>query len=179
MLNLNINLKMKEIFSEFTQALSTAHSSGDRAHEAEILNDIGNLFEMQDKNVNALRCYTEAMEIDNQIGNREGEGIELYNIGIVYLKLGLMTEALQMFQQSLAIAEDLDQLNLIEKRLTQIEHIYHLQGDTDKELRIHREMNIITDMKLLPHRNQNDRNQENRNHTTKNQLPTRRKDRIF
>jgi len=51
----------------------------------------------------AIGYFQLALEIAKEIGDRRGEGIDLFNLGIAYKKLGEREKARACLQQALAI----------------------------------------------------------------------------
>ena len=55
----------------------------------------------------ALEDFRQALVISRDVGNREGEGRTLNNIGLVYHRQGLYDQALENYRQVLLIAREL------------------------------------------------------------------------
>ncbi|MCO5382645.1 MAG: tetratricopeptide repeat protein [Methanosarcina barkeri] len=51
----------------------------------------------------AIEYYEQALKIDQEIGYRRGEGIELGNMGIEYRILGEPRKAIEYYEQALKI----------------------------------------------------------------------------
>jgi tetratricopeptide (TPR) repeat protein len=55
----------------------------------------------------AIGLFTQALAIARDLGNREGEGIQLGNLGTCHMSLGDYWQAIDLLTQALAIARDL------------------------------------------------------------------------
>jgi CHAT domain-containing protein/Tfp pilus assembly protein PilF len=76
----------------------------------------------------ALQSWQQGLTIYQQIGDRENEGLTLYNIGVAYKSLGQYTQALASYQQSLAICRELKDRQGEGEILNGIGDIYFNQG---------------------------------------------------
>jgi tetratricopeptide (TPR) repeat protein len=55
----------------------------------------------------AIDLYTQALAIDRDMGNRQGEGIQLGNLALCHHSLGDYRQAIDLYTQALAIARDI------------------------------------------------------------------------
>jgi len=107
----------------YKEAVAIKREIGDRKGEWMILNNIGAVYNHVghvDRNLDqypypvvessyplALEYYQQALTITRTLGDREGEGKILRNIGRVYLKEGQDSDALEYYQQALAINREI------------------------------------------------------------------------
>ena len=76
---------------------------GDRAGEGSTLNNIGAVYRNQGNYDEALRFFTDALAISQQVGDRAGEGSTLWNIGTTYAKQRQFDLALANLQQAFIV----------------------------------------------------------------------------
>ena len=76
---------------------------GDRAGEGTTLNNIGAVYRNQGNYDEALRFFTDALVIRQQVGDRAGEGTTLWNIGDTYAKQRQFDLALANLQQAFIV----------------------------------------------------------------------------
>lgn len=55
----------------------------------------------------AISYYKQALAIDQEIGNRRGEGADLGNLGLVYANLGEIRKSIEYYERSLEINQDI------------------------------------------------------------------------
>ena len=79
-----------------------------RLTEAGRLDLDASLLELHMANVEtAIQYHKSALEISREIGDRCGEGSDLGNLGIAYLRLGKVEKAIDAFEQGLSIAREI------------------------------------------------------------------------
>ena len=66
---------------------------------------MGVFFEEQDQFEQAERYFNESLAIMRQLGDRQGEGIALFNIGNTHLYRNQLESAAQQFEQSLRLSK--------------------------------------------------------------------------
>ena len=55
----------------------------------------------------ALNCYKQALKTNREIGYKEGEGLNLTNIGSVYIKLNDHLKAISFLESALKITAEI------------------------------------------------------------------------
>jgi tetratricopeptide (TPR) repeat protein len=84
------------------------------------LGNIGSVYrDKEDKN-NALKYYTEALEIFRQIGNKRGEANQLSNLGYIYAVQGKPHSALRYFKDAVVVFKEIgatEQAELTQKNI--------------------------------------------------------------
>jgi tetratricopeptide (TPR) repeat protein len=71
------------------------------------LGNMGVIYRHQGKLKEALEHYQQALEIDREIGDKEGEATQLGNMGSVYYIQGKLEKALEHYQQALEINREI------------------------------------------------------------------------
>ena len=82
----------------------------------------------------ALQSWQQALQIAQEIKDRNGEGQSLGNLGLAYHSLGDYPKAIDYHQQSLAIAREIKNRNGEGKSLGNLGLAYHLLGDYPKAI---------------------------------------------
>jgi DNA-binding SARP family transcriptional activator/tetratricopeptide (TPR) repeat protein len=88
-------------------AIRAARDEGDRAAEAQALNDLGAACERKGHYDRALAILEESLAIRRELGDRCGQAAALNSIGIVHGRQGRLDQAFTTLQQSLAIKREL------------------------------------------------------------------------
>ena len=68
-----------------------------------ILTNLGNSYYKLGGYPEALKCYEEALELDRELGYKQGEANQLGNIGLIYRALGQPQKALKYHKEALEI----------------------------------------------------------------------------
>ena len=97
----------REAAQSYEAALAGYRELGNRAGEANTLNNIGGVYGLQGNYPEALETYEESLALQRELGDRAGEANTLNNIGIVYRLLGNYPEALETYEESLALKREL------------------------------------------------------------------------
>jgi tetratricopeptide (TPR) repeat protein len=147
--------KDKQIILEYEQALRTFFSrrglwndktrwtqvglevtrmTGDRNHEALLLNEIGYSYQNKGDWNEALEYFESSRAIYDDIGDRGGLAQSLNNIGVNYSGKGLWDEALECFEHSRAVREEIGDRGGLAQSLNHIGMIYKNKGSEDEAL---------------------------------------------
>jgi tetratricopeptide (TPR) repeat protein len=99
------------------QSLTIQREIGDRKGEANSLNNLGSAFRSVGQYPQAINFLQQSLAIKREIGDCNGEADSLFNMGNALARLnhGQRYEALQSYQQALAIYEALKLDHMIEK----------------------------------------------------------------
>lgn len=81
--------------------VQTPETQSDRI---EFLNCLGLTWSDLGETRKAIECYTQALDLTRQVGDRRGEGIVLGNLGSSWFDLGEARKAIEVYEQALAIA---------------------------------------------------------------------------
>ena len=84
-----------------------SESTGKTVKDSGILRTLGIKAYYLGKQDDALKYFTDALEIDEEQNNIEGKSFDLNNIGIVYKYWGKPEKALEYFEKALTIFEEL------------------------------------------------------------------------
>jgi CHAT domain-containing protein/tetratricopeptide (TPR) repeat protein len=125
--------KRKSI-EKYQEALDLYRRAGARRGEAEILSNIGGVYDSLGETQKALEKYNESLPISRAEGDRYGEAVTLNNIGAVYQSLGEMQKALEKYNESLPIWRAVGDRNGEGITLNNIGMVYQLLGETRKAL---------------------------------------------
>ena len=95
--------ELNEALNLWSSGLKFALKKNDLAYQSYFLGNIGNIYSDQGDFDQALTCQKQALEIDKQIGNKQGEAADLGNIGLIYSDQGDLDQALTYHKQALEI----------------------------------------------------------------------------
>jgi CHAT domain-containing protein len=112
----------------YEQSLTITREIGDRAGEANTLNNIGIVYESLGNYPEAIAQYEASLAIKREIGDRAGEANTLNNIGIVYESLGKYPEAIAQYEASLAITREIGDRATEAQTLNNIGIVYESLG---------------------------------------------------
>lgn len=122
---------LRKAIQKFEEALPLIRATGDRQQEAEVLNQIGAVYDLLREFQKALDAFDHALPIHESIANRKGEAETLNQIGAVYRKLEEHNKARDYFARALPIfraignrageAETLNYLGLTHSALGEIQ----------------------------------------------------------
>ena len=79
----------------------------DKEEKAKILYELGEIFYYSGELDKALGYYEKALELNEELENREGIAINLGSIGVVYGTKGELGKALEYFEKALGLNEEL------------------------------------------------------------------------
>jgi len=96
---------------------------------AGILNRLGVIYHLYGKYDQALAYYKQSLAIQQEIGDRSGEGTTLNNISQIYDSRGDYGTALSYLEQSLAIRQEIGDRSGEGRTLNNIGQIYQARGD--------------------------------------------------
>ncbi len=111
-----------------------AKKTGDQYWQANILNDIGEIFRIKGDYPKALKNYELALEISDKFGILEGKFVILNNLGTISQKQGKYKEALKYFEKALKISEKIGDLSIRTTILNNIGMTFQSKSDYDKAL---------------------------------------------
>lgn len=89
-----------------TEAVATARDAGAASIEALALSDAGGINGQQARYDEAQRCYSRALELSRQHGERYPEGSCLLNLGVVHERRGQLEAAADHYRRAGAIFEE-------------------------------------------------------------------------
>ena len=125
-----------------------AKKTGHKMHEARALKTQGASFWVKGDYQNAIELYKKSLLINEEIGDKQGIGAVLNNIGTIYTEQGQGIIALGFFRKSLKIREEIGDKIGIGTCLLNIGIIYSDQGNQtsalafyNKSLKIFQEIN--------------------------------------
>jgi tetratricopeptide (TPR) repeat protein len=111
------------------------HFDGLEKLKGELLNNIAGIYRARGDYDTALRYLEQSLAIQQQIGDRSGEGTNLNNISQIYHAKGDYNTALRYLEQSLAIHQQIGDQSGEGTNLNNISQIYHAKGDYNTALR--------------------------------------------
>ena len=99
------------------------------------LGNIGLIYTVKGDLDKALKYHQDAIKIDKEIGDRQGEAGQLSNIGLIYGYKGDLVKALKYHQNALKIDKEIDYRRGEATHLGNIGMIYGYKGDMDQALK--------------------------------------------
>ncbi|MDY7077556.1 MAG: tetratricopeptide repeat protein, partial [Chloroflexota bacterium] len=87
----------------------------------------------------ALALYQESLQIDEQIGDIQGQAASLHQMAQVYLTQGDLDRALALYQESLQIKEQIGDIKGKAASLSNMAQVYLTRGDLDRALALYQE----------------------------------------
>lgn len=98
------------------------------------LNKEGQKLELQGKYYEALEKYKKGLQICRELNHRQGEGVFLGNIGLVYQSLGQYEKALKYHKKSLEIHREIGDRDREFRSLWGMGLTYHIMKDNKKAI---------------------------------------------
>ncbi|MGP8217289.1 MAG: tetratricopeptide repeat protein [Bacteroidia bacterium] len=105
-------------------------------HKAEAFNYIAVYYEEGNERdfVKAMEYYEKSLKIDEEIGDKQASGYQLFNIGKFYFNQGLFSRALEYDLKSLSINQEVGDKKAIGTNILGIAKVYDIQGNYAKAL---------------------------------------------
>lgn len=129
------------LFSQPDSAFYFAQLHYDFAEEKEMRKQMSSALNIQATALNfqgdfenALEYYGRSLQIGIEIGDRQGVGVCLNNMGNIYKNQGHYAKAIDCFFESLTIREEVGDTHGMASSLGNIANLYSAQGDNDKAL---------------------------------------------
>ena len=118
---------------ELEQAMKDYKKVNDLAteptHKAIAYGNMGNVFLTQGDLEQAMAMYQKALEINTDLGLKEGMAIQYGNMGLVFETQGDLEQAMAMFQKSLEINKDLGRKEGMASDYGNMGVVFKTQGD--------------------------------------------------
>ncbi len=127
----HMNAEEKKKWLGTLKELLAEHQTPDK-QRANLLNDLGYLLKSMGDNDKALHYYQQSLQIQQDIGDKAGEGATLNNISQVYHTRGDFDTALQYLQQSLQIRQDIGDVAGLCTTLFNMGHI-HWENEEEQD----------------------------------------------
>ncbi|MBN4051177.1 tetratricopeptide repeat protein [bacterium AH-315-M05] len=118
----------------YYKSLKIAEEIEDEKTKARVYNNMGMIYDEQDKHPKALEYYHKSLKIKEELGDKMAMASTYINIGGVYYQQGDYLKALEYYHQSLKITEKLGDKNKMAYTYNNIGLIYWKQGDYPKAL---------------------------------------------
>ncbi len=131
--------KYDEALVYLEKALVLERTVNDRQRESLSLNNMGMVLTKQGHTSEARQLYGEALEIRRQINDRQGESVTLQLLGTVMIQDGDVEAGILHLQEALAIARDLEVLELVKDDLLALAEAWEALGRYDYALRDYRQ----------------------------------------
>ena len=120
-------------------------STGKTVQDSDILRALGTEAYYLGQQDDALKYFSDALEIDEKQNNLEGKAIDLNNIGGVYQQWGKPVKALEYFQNALAMADELNYILVKAASLNNIGLVYNQWKNPEKALKYYEKSLIINE----------------------------------
>jgi tetratricopeptide (TPR) repeat protein len=118
-----------EALNHSHHALDLLQSTGDRASEAAVLNNIGWSYSQLGDHEQALVYCERALALQQELGERFGEAGSWDSLGYTHYRLGNLTHALTCYEHALGLFRDLSDRYQEADTLTHIGDAHHATGD--------------------------------------------------
>jgi tetratricopeptide (TPR) repeat protein len=128
-----------EIRQSFLAWSHILDKSDDNKWKSIAIGNIGLIYSDKGEADEALKYLQQALEIDREIGFRQGEASALGNIGLIYSAKGEADEALKYQQQALEIDREIGFRQGEASALGNIGLIYRAKGEADEALKYHKQ----------------------------------------
>ncbi|MFQ6148169.1 tetratricopeptide repeat protein [Streptomyces seoulensis] len=96
--------------------------------EARLRNGLGVALRLTARYDEALRAFGEALPLRRRLGDRRGEGLVLYNIGLVHRDLGELDQAAAVLRESIAVKEEAGDTRGVARGYSAIGEVESLSG---------------------------------------------------
>jgi DNA-binding SARP family transcriptional activator/tetratricopeptide (TPR) repeat protein len=116
-------------------ALDAARRLGDRAAEALILSNLGNVYQDLDRLPEALANFEAALTVRRELGDLAAQGSVLNNMAGALGRLGRPAEAVDCLEQALVIRRGLGRPAQVGNTLVNLGDAYHMVGRLDEAVR--------------------------------------------
>ena len=114
----------KGAISAFDRALAGYRHSGFSWGQAEVLNNIGLVYQAQRNHPQAIAFFVRALEMDRKLEDHSLEAEGRHNLGQEYFELGRYSEAAGQFRQSLALSRRYSNPGLVADSLTGLARVH-------------------------------------------------------
>ncbi|AFY32774.1 CHAT domain-containing protein [Calothrix sp. PCC 7507] len=112
----------------YQQQKNLLQTLGDRAGEAQALDDLSNTYIYQGDAKQGKILHDLAQKIRKEIGTPQGEAAFLGNIGLAYESQGQYPQAIELYQQQLALAQKNHDPAAIDNSYNRLVQVYQSQG---------------------------------------------------
>jgi serine phosphatase RsbU (regulator of sigma subunit) len=106
---------------------------------ASVYNNIGFIYEHQEKTEKALGYYKKSLALQEKCNNEDGAAISRSNIGLLYLNRGDIQQAANLFFENLKRKNRIREKQAICFTLNNLGYLYNLQADTANALKYYRQ----------------------------------------
>ncbi len=124
---------------KYQRARTLFRASGDTKQEADVLSNIGAVYQSLGEKQKALEFFNQALPLRRAAGDRQGEAVTLNNFGVAYRSLGEMQKALECYNESLSIIRSLGDRENEASTLNNLGAVYRALGEIQKALDVYAE----------------------------------------
>ena len=128
-----------ELYERLISGWQSNLKSEDRSGIAYSLVGLGNAYDSLGDYPQAINCYQQSLEIQQEIGNRSGIADSLMGLGNAYDSLGDYRRAIDYHQQSLEIQQEIGNRSGIANSLGNLGNAYHSLGDYPQAIDYHQQ----------------------------------------
>lgn len=119
---------------KYQEALPLFRALGDKKQEADILSNIGAVYNSLSEMQKAIEFFEQSLPLRREVSDRSGEAVTLNNFGVAYRSLGEMQKALEYYNQSLAVTRLTGDKDNQASALNNIGAVYRALGEMQKAL---------------------------------------------
>jgi CHAT domain-containing protein/Tfp pilus assembly protein PilF len=120
---------LEKALTKYKNSLGLWRELDNRSREAEILDNIGTIYNGLGEQEKALGYYNQALTLEQELGNRAREAMVLSNIGIVFSDLSENQKALDFYDRTLSIQREIGDRNGEQFTLNNIGIVYDDLGE--------------------------------------------------
>ncbi|MCD6065337.1 MAG: ypdA [Bacteroidetes bacterium] len=139
---------IEKCLEAYQKGLEVSEKSGDRVHEAKLLNFLGNIYERQGLDKESLRSNLKALKIQEEIGDTKNMPGSLTNIAGLYIKSNEYDKSRAYYLKALEISRKANARQWISLCLYELGHLCYQDKDLPcafeyftAALKIYEEMN--------------------------------------
>jgi CHAT domain-containing protein/tetratricopeptide (TPR) repeat protein len=118
----------------YLEMLTNVRSEGNKEEEANILNNLGNIYLKRGDHQKSLDHYCQAIDIYSKLNLSTSKGFSLINTGVVYKALNNREMAIDRFTQAFSLSKSIKDQSLEVRALNAIGDFHKSIGDKPKAL---------------------------------------------
>jgi CHAT domain-containing protein/tetratricopeptide (TPR) repeat protein len=126
-------------------AVRIAERIGDRVGLGNALNNLGGVYNRQNRTAQALECIQKSLVIFEDAGDKKGKAHSLHNIGHTYHNQRRFDLAVECYEKSLALSEEVGDRNLTARSLNRLGRAHSMLGRYDLSMELLQKSRTISE----------------------------------
>jgi len=126
-------------------AIRIAERVGDRVGLGDALNNLGGVYNRQNRTAQALDCFQKSLVIFEEASDKKGKAHSLHNIGRTYYNQRRFELAVEYYEKSLALSEEVGDRSLTARILNHLGYAHKLLGRYDLGLELLQKSRAISE----------------------------------